>query len=69
MDSETRSMLLVVAMCCLVAISGIGGCTAYVMQSNTRYYEMVDRCIATGGTFIPTAGGNSNAACIRAPSP
>lgn len=69
MDMEPRHVTSIVAMCCIVVIAGFAGCTANVMRNNTNYYQMVERCIAAGGTFIPVAGGNSNAACIRAPSP
>ena len=48
-----------------VVASGIGGCTYMVTENNRMYYETMRQCIDGGGTFMPTKGDNSSAACIR----
>ena len=70
MDSDTKGIISVALVCSLVGISGIGGCTYLVRQNNENFYDVMRQCITAGGTFVPTAGGHSNAACInKAPTP
>lgn len=53
---------------CIMGVlgGGIAGCTYVVAEGNRQYYETMQQCIAGGGTFVPTKGNSSEAACIAA---
>jgi len=56
----------IICLCFLgVAASGIGGCTYLAAENNRQDYETMNQCNASGGTFVPTKGDSSSAACIR----
>ena len=64
MDDSIKGMVIV-AFVVVVSFSGfVAGCTYTVTENNRRYYETMTQCIERGGTFVPTKGDNSSAACI-----
>lgn len=57
--------LAIICLCILgVAASGIGGCTYLAAENNRQYYTTMEQCIQRGGTFVPTRGDASSAACL-----
>lgn len=64
MDGDIKGAIIA-AFVVVVAFSGIvAGCTYTVTENNRRYYETMTQCIERGGTFVPTRGDASSAACI-----
>jgi hypothetical protein len=68
----TKDFIINTAIICLCVLgvlgvlgSVIGGCIYLVTENNRQYYETMNQCIASGGTFVPTKGDSSSAACIR----
>lgn len=62
--SETKAFLTIAAAIVLVLGGGIAGCTYTVTENNRQYYETMKQCVDRGGTFVPTRGESSSAACI-----
>lgn len=65
MDSGTKGVIIVAIAAVLLGTSLVGGCTYVVTENNRQYYETMQQCVSSGGTFVPTRGDNSAAACIR----
>ena len=63
MDS-LKGVLLVCVTLIVVFGTFVSGCTYVVSHNNARYYDTMQQCMDRGGTFIPTKGDNSSAACI-----
>lgn len=66
MEDLKQTIIICVTLLALLG-SGIGGCTyIYIVTENNRqYYDTMRQCIEGGGTFVPTKGDASSAACIR----
>lgn len=65
MDSGTKGVIIVAIATVLLGTSFVGGCTYVVTENNRQYYATMQQCVESGGTFVPTRGDNSSAACIR----
>jgi hypothetical protein len=63
MDS-IRGFIIACTTLSLVFGGLVAGCTYTVTENNRRYYETMTQCIERGGTFVPTKGDSSSAACI-----
>jgi hypothetical protein len=65
MDGTSIKGALIAAFAVVAVFSSfVAGCTYTVTENNRRYYETMTQCIERGGTFVPTRGDNSSAACI-----
>jgi hypothetical protein len=59
------NMLLIIVASVVVTCAGVGGCTYTVNTNNQLYYDAMNRCTASGGSFIPTKGDDSSAICLK----
>ena len=58
-------MLLITVALVVIACAGVGGCTYTVSSNNQLYYDAMNRCTDSGGSFIPTKGDTSSAICLK----
>lgn len=65
MEIGKNVVITVAVVTVLLGTSLVGGCTYVVTENNHRYYETMRQCISSGGTFVPTKGDYSSAACIQ----
>jgi hypothetical protein len=65
MDGSVKGIVIMSAVVLLLGTGLVGGCTYVVSENNRQYYETMQQCISSGGTFVPTRGDASSAACIR----
>ena len=62
MDNHIGSIICVsilIAFCAMVAGFTIGN-----VNANRLYYDSMNKCIESGGMFLPTSG-QSNAVCVK----
>ena len=59
-----REIIVICITAAVVLGSAVAGCTYTVTENNRRYYETMQRCMESGGSFVPTRGSDSSAACI-----
>lgn len=60
-----RETIIICITAAVVLGSAVAGCTYAVTENNRQYYDTMRRCMESGGSFVPTRGGDSVAACIR----
>lgn len=64
MKPQLRDILLCATL--LLTLCGvIAGCTYIVTENNRMYYDTMQQCIASGGSFVPTSAVSSAALCFR----
>lgn len=63
-DMDTKTIWLIAACCAVVVLFGMSSCTFLVRIGTQEYNDNMQKCIAAGGTFVPTPGGSNNAACV-----
>jgi len=48
-----------------VICAAMASCTYTISSSNQAYYDTMKQCIDSGGSFIPTKGGDSASVCLH----
>lgn len=65
MEPEIKATIAIALATVLLGGGFVTGCTYVVTENNRQYYETMRQCVESGGSFVPTRGDNSSAACIR----